>query len=175
MQDFVTQSEFAKLRRVTRQTVSAWKARGLLVRIGNKVHVEASNRLLDARLLKYRGGTASRRSTVDAPAPEHATPLPDDFKNWTHAEAVRKKEICLALTRQLQLDIVRGKYAAIADVMAGWSRIVNATRNAMLALPANARLRLQLTAEQTKSLDDMIRAALTTVAMTEPPKDEPSQ
>jgi hypothetical protein len=156
MDELLSQYAFAKLRGVSERTVSVWKRQGLLIRIGNKIHVESTNRILDARPASYRGGRTSR---LRGAVPEAGAPLPDDFETWTHAEAIRKKEICLALTRQLQLDIARGKYVAIAEVTAGWSKIVNATRNAMLALPANARLRLQLTAEQAKGLDDMIRAA----------------
>ena len=155
MQELVSQAQFARLRRVSQKTVTAWKARGLLVRIGNKIHVEATNRILDARPAIYRGGSTSRRNSVEEPAAETA-PLPENFENWTTAKATRKKEICLALMRQHQLDVVRGKYLAVTDVQRHWSHIVIAVRGAMMALPTNARMRLQLTAEQTLGLEKLM-------------------
>jgi hypothetical protein len=93
----------------------------------------------------------------------------------TLVEAQRRKESALAKMREHQLDVVRGKYVAVTAVQSGWSRIVSATRNAMLELPSNARLRLQLTEEQARGLEKMVRETLTRVAMQEQPKYEPTQ
>jgi hypothetical protein len=77
--------------------------------------------------------------------------------------------------REHQLDVARGKYLLREEVQKGWSRIVLATRNGMLALPAAARLRLQLSPEQHQGLTELVREVLTTTAMQEPPKDTPAQ
>jgi hypothetical protein len=173
MDELLSQKAFAKFRGVSGFAVSSWKKRGLLVLVGGKVHVEASNKIPDARPRKYRGGTTSCRSGEE-PLP-NTPPLPDDFENWSLSEAQRKKEICLALTRQLQLDVARGKYLLREEVQLNWSRIVIAVRNAMLGLPAIARMRLQLSQEQHQGLMELVREVLTTTAMIEPGKDETSQ
>jgi hypothetical protein len=144
--ELVTQAEFAKLRHVSPKTVAVWKQRGLLVRIGNKIHVEATNRLLDARPLKYHGGSTSARSNgepnLNLGEASGTAPLSDDFENWTTAEAQRRKEICLALTRQHQLDIARGKFVLADAIEAEIRQSFRTTAQRLLLLPSKLAPRL---------------------------------
>jgi hypothetical protein len=169
MSELVTQAEFARLRYVSKKTVTIWKSRGLLVLVGAKIHREATDKILDARPAKYRGGSTSAK--IDETPEKLAAPLPGDFEHWSHAEATRRKEVTLALTRQLQYDVARGKLMPVEQIQPVWASIVIATRNAMLSIPGRARMALQLTGGQTEALDKIIKETLRAVAMTEVPPE----
>ncbi len=58
---FVTQAEFSRHRGVSRKTVSVWKVRGLLVLSPDGlIDVAASDRKLNERPLRYRGGLTTQ-------------------------------------------------------------------------------------------------------------------
>jgi hypothetical protein len=125
---FLTQSEFAKLRGASKFAVTHWKKLGLLVVKRRLVDVAASEKLLDSRPIVKRGRGTNRRP--DAPvapalaevAPEVIAAMPrkvlSSAANWTTAEATRRKEIALALTRQLEYDLKSAAVVQIADVKA---------------------------------------------------------
>jgi hypothetical protein len=60
---FVSQSEFARMCRVSRQAVLKWKSVGRLVLQGNQVDVEATH---DRMQQYHEGGSPLRRAAVDA-------------------------------------------------------------------------------------------------------------
>jgi hypothetical protein len=152
MNPFVSQAEFARYRGCSRFAVTHWKRLGLLVMRDGLVDVEASEKLIDARPEKFRGGVTNRRKAGPKPSKpasprkaKHAATealatiapvveaaldkvLPE-AASWTTAEAARRKEIALALTRQLEYDLkaanvveiskvvetVQGEYAVLRD------------------------------------------------------------
>lgn len=58
---FLTQAEFARRRGVSRKSVTAWKAKGLLVLAEDgKVNVSETEWKLDDRPATYRGGVTHR-------------------------------------------------------------------------------------------------------------------
>jgi phage terminase Nu1 subunit (DNA packaging protein) len=108
--------------------------------------------------------TASARSkpdknfkVIDA-APEV---LADVAANWSLSEAARRKEIALALTRQLQYDRAKGKVVSVEQIRPAWFRVVTAVRTAMLAVPTRLRLSApSLTAAQLAIITREIREGL---------------
>jgi phage terminase Nu1 subunit (DNA packaging protein) len=140
----VTKTAFAKLRGVTNKTVSIWDRKGLLVLAEDgRVCVEESNAALEARPPKYRGGVANHAS--DEPA--HVTKIVEEVigikpehliegAGWSTAEAVRRKEIALALTRQLEYDVASGKLVDAADVESIMRSDYASTAARLLGLPA---------------------------------------
>lgn len=57
---FVSQAEYGRHRKVSRKTVTDWKAKGLLVLDGNgQIDVEKTDAVLDERPANYRGGVTS--------------------------------------------------------------------------------------------------------------------
>ena len=129
----VTQAEFARMRGVSKKTVTVWKASGLLtLTAAGLVDVEASEWNLDQRPQTYRGGTAHRPIRVtpkdepdprerperkpDPPrsAPAASPPRPADPDDEAPAydpdaqdlplnEAVRRKENFLGLFRRQEV------------------------------------------------------------------------
>ena len=127
----VTQAEFARMRGVSKKSVTVWKASGLLVlTAAGLVDVEASEWNLDQRPATYRGGSAHRpiravlkeapdprektpRAAASAGKPE-STPRPADLdveaqvydpdaQDLPLNEAVRRKENFLGLFRRQEV------------------------------------------------------------------------
>jgi phage terminase Nu1 subunit (DNA packaging protein) len=169
---YLTQRAFAKVRAVTEKTVSVWKSRGLLVMTAEGlVAVAASNAILDSRAEVYRGGAASAPSDkaepfkVEGAAPET---LVAAASTWSISEALRRKEIANALTRQLQYDRAAGELVPAADIKSAWARIVLAVRSAMLNVPARMLLAAPgLTHAQLIVISKEINAGLHRAAMGE--------
>jgi hypothetical protein len=126
MTELLTQAEFARYRDVDAAVVTRWKFRGKIVMSGNMVDKEASDALLAKRPPRYRGGTASQPAGSAAPANgileanDATQPLPQHFAaaDWSLAEAQRKKEVAIALKRQLDYETAAGKLVSAADVEA---------------------------------------------------------
>jgi hypothetical protein len=57
----MTQAAYARYRGVSKVTVLNWRRRGAITMRGDLVDVEASDKFLNGRPEKYRGGTATRR------------------------------------------------------------------------------------------------------------------
>jgi phage terminase Nu1 subunit (DNA packaging protein) len=165
----MTPAEFARHRKVSQKTVSLWKSKGLLVWLDGSVHTEASDAVLDGRPRSYRGGKTSARSANLSMDEEPSLDL-DNAMNWTLAEAQRRKEIALALTRELMLQKARGEVVLLPHVKVGWARIVTAARNAMLAVPARLRLTMpHLSRADIEEIGKTIKAALTAAALSDEP------
>jgi hypothetical protein len=149
---FVTQAEFAKLRGSSKFAVSHWKKLGLIVMKQRLVDVEASEKLLDSRPISKRGRGTNRRP--DAPIAPALAEVPREVleatpakvltsaANWTTAEANRRKEIALALTRQLEYDLKSGAVVQIADVKATVEAEYGVVRDRILQAPAKLADRL---------------------------------
>lgn len=127
----VTQAEFARMRSVSKKTVTVWKGAGLLVlTAAGLVDVEATEWALDQRPQTYRGGTAhrpirsvpsdepdprerivpkSKSESRQEPAARPSDPDPDaqgydpDAQDLTLQEAVRRKENFLGLFRRQEV------------------------------------------------------------------------
>jgi hypothetical protein len=54
-------------------------------------------------------------------------------------EATRRKEAALARRRELDLARARGELIKLSSVAPAWARVMGATRNAMLAVPAKLK------------------------------------
>jgi hypothetical protein len=166
----MTEAEFARHRGVHRSTVLSWRRRGLLVRDVNLVHVRETDAILDARPPTNKGGRTSAKSTETTP-PMDADPVNlDDAMNWTLAEAQRRKEIALCLTRELQLSKAKGEVVLLGDVKQGWARIIMAVRSAMLGIPSTLRLQMpHLSVADIEKIREIIKAALTAAALSDVP------
>lgn len=152
----MTDSEYAKHRSVARQTVDRWRKRGFL----GGIHVKASDAILNSRASNYRGGTASKRvGAPEQPGPDYA-----DGASVSLAEAQRRKECALAMTREIALEKIRGNIVLMSDYEPSWARIMTAIRNAMLAVPGRARLTIGLDANQAEALRKLIHDALRAAA-----------
>ena len=68
---FVSQAEFARIKDVSRKTVTGWKIKGLLVLTADGlVDVSASLKRLDERPATYRGGVTTPGEDVTSPGNE---------------------------------------------------------------------------------------------------------
>jgi phage terminase Nu1 subunit (DNA packaging protein) len=133
----VSQAEFARLRGVSRATVTHWKNAGrLLLNTEGKVDVDASEKLLALRPAVYRGGRAK-------PAPgEKLPPILDqspeeiaDSTKWTLIEAQRVKEIYLASLRKQEFETEEEKLVEIEAVAYEVEREYSIVRERLLSIP----------------------------------------
>jgi hypothetical protein len=103
----VSQTEFARLRGVSRQTVAVWKRQGrLALAADGKVDVKATEKLLKLRPETYRGGTVKAKPAVE-PAPYHPV-----------KGSLRKQEF----------EVERGELVKIKPVPRGRTRIFEGAR-----------------------------------------------
>lgn len=159
----VTQAEFARLKDVSRKTVTMWKAKGLLsMAPDGLVKVEESEWLLADRPAVYRGGIAKGRAVSGGS--EAARPAKDETPEeaadrivnregrapYDHAEAVRIKENYLALLRQLEYDQKSGAVASIEDVAIALATECAIIRANYRALGARCAPRLAMLREATE-------------------------
>lgn len=166
---FVTQAEFAKLRGSSKFAVTHWKKLGLLVMKGRLVDVEASEKKLDSRPISKRGRGTNRRP--DAPVAPALAEVPREVleatpakvltsaANWSTAEANRRKEIALALTRQLEYDLKSGAAVQIADVKATLEAEYSVIRDRILQAPSKLADRL-VDCSDRHEIEKIIRAEL---------------
>jgi hypothetical protein len=140
----VSQAEFARLRGVSRKTVTAWKRQDrLLLTSDGKVDVAASENLLALRPATYRGGTAKARPfEKDVDQVEEVVPILDrtpeeiaESKNWTLVEAQRVKEIYLALLRKQEFEVEEGLLVEIEAVGREVERKYSMVRERLLTIP----------------------------------------
>jgi hypothetical protein len=114
--------------------------------VGRLVDIEASNARLDARPAtpKYRGGTTS--PPVGGVGPPDGGPLPiaTHFASadWSLAEAARKKEIFIALRRQLDYEVASGKLVNAMDVEAAVRTNYRTTAQKILQIPSKVAPRV---------------------------------
>ena len=179
MAAFVKKIEFARIRGVTRQLLTAWQARGLLVLSEDgRVNVEASNALLDGRPEIHKGGKCSAPSpesvrkaasarkparAVAVIAPPSAADDPDE--KWTTAEAVRRKESAVARIKHLEFEQRSGRLLDAAEVESVWRNHLADARKRLLCIPSKCGMRLShLTRAEVEIIDREIRDALQELA-----------
>lgn len=165
---FLTQAEFARRRKVARKTVTDWKKKGLLVQNEDgKIDVEATEWKLDDRPATYRGGSthrpirapdgnnatqaAAKPKTVSRPvsrpsvlpSDDSAEPIDFDDPNLPMAEAVRRKENFLGLTRKHEFEVEKSKWALIEDVAREVEKEYAVVRERLLAIPGKMASRIE--------------------------------
>jgi phage terminase Nu1 subunit (DNA packaging protein) len=170
----VSMAKFAAMRKVTKQAVSKWKARGLLVFDDDgTVNVEASTARVDGRAEVYRGGATKREAPATVPAlPAPSETLEDKAERLiesgvvtmlSHADAVAKKENFLALLRELEYDQASGAVVAIANVEREVVAQLSRVRTKLLGIPSKVagRVALLKSAEEVQAfLDEEVALAL---------------
>lgn len=167
---FMSQADFARRRGVSKKTVTVWKQGGLVVlNEAGLVDVEATEWKLDDRPVNYRGGVTHRpirgpdlnnhdpkaerpKSTeVATPAliarPVEGAPNPADF-DWSDpslpmAEAVRRKENFLGLTRKHEYEVAKGEWVRVEDVGQAVEREYAVVRERLLAIPGKLASKLE--------------------------------
>ncbi len=161
----LSQKEFADRMGVQKGTVSKWKAKGLLVLDGDgKVLVEETEWKLDQQPAIYRGGITHRpirgvdqnnrdpRSpkkppvkVVERPSDKAPDPAAFDFDdpNLPHAEAVRRKENFLGLSRKHEYEVARQEWVRVEDVGRSVERHFAVIRERLLAIPGKMASKLE--------------------------------
>ena len=140
---FVSQAEFAKLRGVSRKTVTIWKQKGqIVIAPDGRVDVVASEARLAERPATYRGGVVSH---VEPPEPidviDDATADDGDELGDSNdgdlplAAAVRRKENYLGLLRKHEFEVARGEWVRIEDVGLHVEREYATIRERLLSIP----------------------------------------
>lgn len=136
----VRQIEYARMRGVTKKTVTFWKQRGQIAMTADGlVLVERSNAMLARRPEVYRGGVATQppanggNGNGSARAGEPATHARTDGPGTT-AHAIKVKETYLARLRQLEYDRKSGAVVEVDAVAAMLASKVGNVRNRMLGL-----------------------------------------
>jgi hypothetical protein len=149
MDEFLSQAAFSRARGVSRKQVTVWKQTGLLVMCGKLVNVTKSESLIDARPEKFLGGVTNRRPTASPRRKTYKVRKlePEDIieaeldkllpvaASWTHAEATRKKEIALALTRQLEYDLKAANVVEVSRIAETVAAEYSVVRDRLLQLP----------------------------------------
>jgi hypothetical protein len=166
----VTQAEFARMRGVSKKTVTVWKNSGLLTMTpAGLVDVDASEWNLDRRPATYRGGTAHRPVRVvpkeepdprerperkieapSAPAPILRPADPDaepdaydpDAQDLPLSEAVRRKENFLGLFRRQEVLKNDRRLVDRAAAEALFFDTARELRDAWLAWPARVAIEM---------------------------------
>jgi phage terminase Nu1 subunit (DNA packaging protein) len=180
MAAFVKKIEFARIRGVTRQLLTAWQAKGLLVLSDDgRVNVEASNALLDGRPEIHKGGKCSAPSpesvrkaasarkparTAETRAVAVVAPTPPDDdpdERWTTAEAIRRKESAVAKLKQLEFEQRAGRLLDATEVDSTWRGYLTDLRKRMLTIPSRCGARLShLSRSEVAVIDKEVRDAL---------------
>jgi len=169
----MSQAEYSRHRGSSRFAVTAWKRQGLLVfNSDGKIDVAASDALLDARPAVKKGGRANRRPEEIIPAEAAAEAaeaiaeavadappkLVEAAALWTAAEAARRKEIALALLRQLEFDKASGAVVTIGSVRDTVEAEYSVLRDRFLQLPG--RIAEIVVGLERPEAEEVIRAAV---------------
>jgi hypothetical protein len=139
----VSQAEFARLRGVSRKTVTAWKRQErLLLTSDGKVDVAGSEKLLALRPGIYRGGKIKAAPGEKQATGKDVPPILDrspeeiaDSTKWTLIEAQRVKEVYLALLRKQEFEIEQGELVEIEAVGREVEREYSMVRERLLTIP----------------------------------------
>jgi len=139
----VSQAEFARLRGVSRKTVTLWKGQGrLTLTADGLVDVAASDAMLAQRPPVYRGGKKKSRKDGPATAAQDSPPVMDrppeeiaKIAGWSLPEAQRVKENYLALLREQEFNIAQRNLVLIDDVVTEVTRQFGIVRERLLNIP----------------------------------------
>jgi hypothetical protein len=160
--NFLSLAEFARLHRVSKPTVTNWKARGYVVLKDGKVDVVASNKILADRPKGRAGGVAKVRpgKPAEPPLPEGAGGEPH---TWSRLEAQRQREIAQAQLARIEAEKAAGLVVLKSEVAATVRAEYTIVRTAALGLASKLahRLAAATTPEQCGALVDAeVRALL---------------
>ena len=188
---WVSQAEFARLRKVSRKTVTAWKKAGLVVLTAEgRVDVAQSEKLLAERPSVYRGGkTTPREDNPPVDNPEDAAEANGNGNGdsalrlgdisvdqiakatgWSHAEAIKVKETFLALLRVQEYQQKAGELLPRAQNRLFIVDLLLRVRSRLLALPAAQAApvhALKTVAEVRARLDDAVNDILSELSAPE--------
>lgn len=164
----VSQAEYARLRSVSKKTITQWKQDGKIVVVDRGVDVEAS----DALLAKYRSaglkGNGNGNALPKVQAGETVEQaagriIATGGSNMPIEEAKRVKENYLALLNQLEYDTKSGLVVLVADVAKAVGDEYAKVRTRLLAIPAEQAPRihrLKTVTEVQDVLQELITEAL---------------
>ncbi len=171
IEKFISRAEFAKLRRVSRKTVTVWRQRGYVVLAANGlIDVSTTNALLDARLPVYRGGVAKPNPNAKSASRRQSVPCAKGV--WTLAEAQRRKENAAARLRQLDYERLVAQYVPASDAIVALKVIRETIRERLMRIGGDAAPRLlnQRSAEEVKRIiDEVVHRALSDLSSRPPP------
>ncbi|MGQ9686257.1 MAG: hypothetical protein ACUVT2_08140 [Thiobacillaceae bacterium] len=119
----MSQAEYARHRRVSRQYVSRLLKAGVLVMRGGKVDVAASDAVLDDRPEKV--SEAATSATVEAGS-----------QTTTYAQAKLADMLFRARLRKLEYETRSGKLIPADEVKVQWFRLARQIRDKLLGMPA---------------------------------------
>lgn len=169
--NLVSMAKFGELHGVSKQAIAKWKARGLLVLVGNKIDVIESNKLIE----KYRNNTtvASTRETStnerltvlveETPAQAAERIVKEIDLDMSVEEAKRLKEMYLALLNQLKYDTESKMVVAVDEVTKAVGSEYAKVRTRLLSIPAEQAPRinrLKTPVEVQDALQEIITEAL---------------
>ena len=121
--ELVSQAEYARHRRVSRQYISRLAKAGVLVMRGGKVDVAASDAVLDDRPEKV--SEAATSGPVEAGA-----------QTTTYAQAKLADMLFRARLRKLEYETKSGKLIPTDEVKVVWFKQARQIRDKLLAVPA---------------------------------------
>jgi hypothetical protein len=140
----VSQAEFARLRGVSRKTVTIWKGQGRLAfTTEGLVDVSASDELLTQRPPVYRGGKAKPRKgeqAAAAPLPDSAPVMdraPGETAGWSLAEAQRVTARYLAGLYRLRYERESAEIAPVEVITLEIEREYAIVRERLRSIPNN--------------------------------------
>lgn len=143
-----SQAAYARYKDVSKQTVTDWKSRGLVVFTEDgKVDFDAT----DAALVKH-----GVRQPDSAESDVTECDLTSADAKWTKAEAERVKENYAALLKQLEYDLKSGAVVEIDDVVIAIASEYAVVRNKMLDVGTRVapKAAVMKSAEEIKALID---------------------
>jgi hypothetical protein len=179
---YMTQAEFSRRRDVSRNAVTTWKKKGLLVTDdAGRVDVEASEWILDQRPATYRGGVTHRpvrgpdgnNSSAPPATAARSKPRPSqsddddgdgvgfdlDAEDLPLAEAVRRKENYLGLLRRRELEVSNTEWVRIEAVAAQVEREYGTVRERLLTIPG--KIAASLVGADRPTIDMILRREIT--------------
>ena len=130
----MSQAEYARHRRVSRQYVSRLAKAGVLVMRAGKVDVAASDAVLDDRPEKV--SEAATSATVEA-----------GLQTTSYAQAKLADMVFRARLRKLEYETRSGKLIPADEVKVQWFRLARQIRDKLLGLPAKLAPQLAALAE----------------------------
>ncbi len=119
----VSQADYARHRRVSRQYISRLAKAGVLVMRGGKVDLVASDAVLDDRPDKVSEAATSG-------------PVEASGQTTTYAQARLADMLFRARLRKLEFETKSGKLVTTDEVKAQWFRLARQLRDKLLAVPA---------------------------------------
>lgn len=174
----VTQAEFARLRNVSRKTVTLWKQKGwLVIDDAGRVNVAATERLLNQRPANYRGGAVAAAPTPSAlprelasddpdatadpePPVDTSTPAYDASGNLipSLAQSQRAKEYYLGELRRHELEVKNRELVQVELVGIEIERMFSVMKEMLLSIPG--AISTSLVGKDGATIEAKIRSAI---------------